>query len=189
MVPETYTWEPSRIALEYPTIGSHGVPLEMSCLGGFGEGKTYSPACCSFQRAMHRARVSHEIGAGPWIGREEIIWKEIGFQPIAVRAGENDVALMVDAAMGERVNVVKRRRVDVERCCAVDAAATTVTHGRALDGALEAGPAKLHDAAFAAPDAGETGESDVVTVSSNGHFTSLRRESSARATALLRAVQ
>jgi hypothetical protein len=129
----------------------------------------------AFQRAVYGASVAHEVGAGPGIGREEIIWKEIGFQPIAVRAGENDVALMVDAAMRERVNVVKRRRVNVQRSGAVDAAATTVTHGRSLDGALVACPAKGHDGAFAPPDAGETetGESDVVTVSSNGHFTSL----------------
>src|SRR4030095_11224579 len=31
VVPETHTWLPTRTAREYPTTGSQGVPLEISC--------------------------------------------------------------------------------------------------------------------------------------------------------------
>jgi hypothetical protein len=40
------------------------------------------------------------------------------------------------AAMGERVNVIERRQVELESRAAVDAATTTVTHGRPLEGSL-----------------------------------------------------
>ncbi len=120
---------------------------------------------------MHGASVSHEIDAGPGMCGEEFGGKLIAFQAITAIACENDVAMTMCAAMCQRVDVVERRGLEIERCAAVHTTAAAVAHGGALDCALESGSAELADTG--APDATrETGEHDVVTVSTNGHFTS-----------------
>src|SRR5881628_2977608 len=146
----------------------------MSCLGGFGVGETHSSSCGPLQRSVNGARITHEVGAGPGIGGEEFVGKEIAFQLVAANAGEDDVPGMVHPALGKRIHVVERRRVKIEGAGAIDAAAAAVAHGGALDGALVSGPAKVADAgASRAPrEAGESGEHDAVVLSTNGHFTS-----------------
>ena len=121
---------------------------------------------------MNGASKPHEIGAGPRIGGKELVRKEVAFQLITTNARENDVAGMVSAAVREGMHVIERRRLEVQRRSAVDAAAATVTHGRTLDGALESGSAKMGDpGTFGAAEAG-SGKHDAVTLPSNGHFTS-----------------
>ena len=102
---------------------------------------------------MHRARVPHEICAGPGIGREELIGKQVALQLIAARAREYDVRRVVHAAMRERVNVIERRGLEVQRRGAVDAAAATIPHGRTLDRTLESGSAEMLDAGMPAAEA------------------------------------
>jgi hypothetical protein len=46
----------------------------------------------------------------------------------------------------EGIDVIQRGRFEVQRLGAVDAAATTVTHGGTLDGTLESSSAKVADA-------------------------------------------
>jgi hypothetical protein len=155
-------------------MGSHGVPVEMNCLGGFGVGKAHGPASSAFQRAVNGASVSHEIRAGPGVGREERVWKEIALQSITARARQDDVAGVVNTTVRERMNVVQRGGFEVEPNGAIDAAASTIAHRGALDRALVTGPAKMADArvARAASNAGETGEHDAVMLSATGHCTS-----------------
>lgn len=118
---------------------------------------------------MNRPSVSHEIRAGPGIGREERVWQEIAFQPIAVSAGEDHVARMVDTAVGEWVNVIQRGCFEVEGRRAVHTASAAIAHRGAFDGALVTSPAELADARAARTpsDAGETGEHGAVMLSAN----------------------
>jgi len=124
---------------------------------------------------MNGPRIAHEIRAGPGIFCEEFVREGIALQLIAANAGEDDVAGMVDTAMGERVNVVERRRLEVQRRSAVDAAAATVPHGRTLDGALESGSAKMRYPGTLGAAEASGGKHDAVTLSANGHFTSLEK--------------
>ncbi len=136
------------------------------------------PPSRPFQRPMHRARVSHEIRAGPGVLCEEVVREGVALQLIAANTGENDVPWMVDATMCEGIDVIERGRLEVQRLGAVDAAATTVTHGCTLDGTLESSSAEMADArttgATRSTEAAG-GKHDAVTLSANGHFTSLKK--------------
>jgi hypothetical protein len=85
--------------------------------------------------------------------------------------------------MCQRVNVVERRRVEIERGAAIDTALAAVAHSGALDRTLVSSSTELADSGAAdatreageAGEASETGKHDAVTVSTNGHFTSLEK--------------
>lgn len=127
---------------------------------------------------MHRARIAHEIRPCPGVLGKELVREGIAFQLIAAMAGEDDVARMVDAAVCEGIDVIQRGRLEVQRLGAIDAAATTVTHGCTLDGTLESSSAEMADAGTTgAPGSAEAGggKHDAVTLSANGHFTSLKK--------------
>ena len=124
---------------------------------------------------MHGARVAHEVRTGPGMFREEFVREGIALQLIAADAGQNDVARVMHTAVGERVDMVERRRLEVQRRGAVDAAAATVPHGRTLDGALESGSAKVRDPGTSGAAEASGGKHDAVTLSANGHFTSLEK--------------
>src|SRR5688572_16663116 len=158
-------------------MGSHGVPVAMSCLGGFCVGKAHGPASSALQRPVNGAGVSHEIRAGPGIGREERVRKEVALQSITAGARQNDVAGVVNATVRERMNVVQCGGFEIERDGAIDAAASTIAHRGAFDCTLVTRPAKMADArvARAASDAGETGEHDAVMLSATGHCTSRKK--------------
>jgi hypothetical protein len=124
---------------------------------------------------MHRARVAHEIRAGPRILCEEFVREGIALQLIAANAGKNDVAGMVDSTVCEGIDVIERCRLEVQRRGAVDAATTTVPHGRTLDGTLESGSAKVRYPGTLGAAEASGGKHDAVTLSSDGHFTSLEK--------------
>src|SRR5947207_15143806 len=92
---------------------------------------------------MDGARVPHEVGAGPGMRGEEVVWKEVALQPVTAIAREDDIARMMGAAVRERIDMVERRRVEVEGGGAVDAAPAAVAQGRARDGALVTAAAEL----------------------------------------------
>jgi hypothetical protein len=85
---------------------------------------------------MHRARVQNEIHSRPGIPGEEFGRQEITLQPITAGAGGDDVAGDVSAAVRQRVHVIQRREIEIQRRGAVNTPAAAVTHGSALDGAL-----------------------------------------------------
>ena len=118
---------------------------------------------------MHGASIPHEIRAGPRIGREERVRKEIALQPIAVRASQHHVARVMQAAVSQRIDVIECGRFEVEGRRAVDTAAAAIAHRCAFDGALVTSPAELADirATRTASDAGETGECGAVMLSAN----------------------
>src|SRR5690348_17327590 len=99
-------------------------------------GETHRPSRTSLERSMHRAGVGDEVETGPGIAGEKLRRQHVSLQPVAARAGENDVARHVRAAVRERVNVVERGKVEVERRRAIDTAASTIAHRRALDRSL-----------------------------------------------------
>jgi hypothetical protein len=63
---------------------------------------------------MDRTRVRDEVESRPRMAREEFSRQQIAFQAIAPRASEDDVAGSVRAAVGERMDVVESRRVELE---------------------------------------------------------------------------
>ena len=122
---------------------------------------------------MHGARVVDEVQARPRTAREELTWQQIGLQTIAAATSQDEVARMVGATSGERQDVIQRGVLEIETRPAVHAAATTVTHGRALERTLLVGRMGLARTTWRARDAGE---SDVVIVPTAGHFTSRKKE-------------
>ena len=82
---------------------------------------------------MHRARVLNEVQARPRIAREELGGEQIAFQAITARAGQHDVAGNVRATVRERMDVIERREIKLQRSSAVDAPSAAVAHGGALD--------------------------------------------------------
>jgi hypothetical protein len=95
---------------------------------------------------MYGTSIPHEVGAGPGIGGEENRRKEVRLEAIAARAREDNVPRMMRAAVRERIYVIERCGFEVEGGGAVDAAATAVSHGRALYRALVSGSAEGGDA-------------------------------------------
>ena len=143
-------------------------------LRSLGIRQRHGPSRGALERTMHGARVTHEVGTSPGIFREEFVREGIALQLIAANAGKNDVAGMVDSTVCEGIDVIERCRLEVQRRGAVDAAAATVPHGRTLDGTLESGSAELRDDALRSAEA-SGGKHDAVTLSSDGHFTSLEK--------------
>jgi len=85
---------------------------------------------------MHRASVVNEVHSRPRKAREELVGEQITFQAIAPRAGEDQVARHVSAAARERMHVVQRRQIELERDRTVDASTSAVTHRGPFDGSL-----------------------------------------------------
>ena len=108
--------------------------------GGVSSGprirQTDRPLCASLQRTVHRASVEDEVQPSPREPGEEFGGQEITLQAIAARAGENDVARNMSAAVRERMNVVQRCKIEFERGGAIDAATPAV--------ARAGGPAWCH---------------------------------------------
>ena len=108
---------------------------------------------------MHRSRVRDEVLPGPRIAREKLRRQQVALQTIARPAGEDDVARDVRAAVRERMNVIQSGEIEFQMRAAVHAAAATITHGRALDGALLI---PREESFAAAADAGGSREGDPV---------------------------
>ena len=58
---------------------------------------------------MDRARVPHEVDAGPGVGSEEIRRQSVALQAVTTIAREDDVAGTVRTAVREGINVVEGR--------------------------------------------------------------------------------
>ena len=85
---------------------------------------------------MHGARVGDEVLSRPRIAREELGRQQVSLQAIAARAGEDDVARRVSAAVRQRMHVVERREVEFEWRAAVHAAPAAVAHRGSFDRSL-----------------------------------------------------
>lgn len=104
---------------------------------------------------MNRARVRDEIDPGPRIPSEELGREQIAFQSVTTPAGEYQVARRVRSTVRQRVHVVERREIELEKRGAVDAAPSAVAHGGALDRAFLVSGGNLLGAARSAWNAGE----------------------------------
>src|SRR5262245_53940126 len=85
---------------------------------------------------MHGARVENEVQARPRESRKKLVRKKIALETIAARAGEDDVARNVRAAMRQRLHVVERSEIELEPGGAVDTAPAAVAHRSAFDGSF-----------------------------------------------------
>lgn len=88
--------------------------------------KAHGSTGSSLERSMHGARVAHEVGASPWIAREELEWEAIALETVAGATRHNEVARFVRAASCERHDVVECRGVLVEARRAVHTALSAV---------------------------------------------------------------
>ena len=125
---------------------------------------------------MHRARMGDEVESRPRISGEEFRRQQVSLQPVAARAGEDDVARHVRAAVRQRMHVVERRKIEVERRGAVDASSSTVAHCGTFDRALLV-PGR--NVLSAASRSGEAGKGHMVKLPTSGHVTSLKRRNPA----------
>jgi len=85
---------------------------------------------------MHGTSVGDEVETCPRIAGEEFRREEIALEAITSSAGRDEIARRVDAALGEREDMVDRSEVELERGGAVDAAPAAVTHHCVLYRAL-----------------------------------------------------
>ena len=85
---------------------------------------------------MHCARVENEVQSRPREAREEFSRKQIALEAIAARAGEDDVAGNVSAAVRQRLHMVECCEIELEPGGAVDTAPATVAHRGAFDGSF-----------------------------------------------------
>ena len=85
---------------------------------------------------MRRARVGHEVRAGPWESGEEFLRERVALESVAGDAGGDEVAGSVRTTVGDGHHVVEGGELVVEPHGAVDAAAATVAEGGALERAL-----------------------------------------------------
>ena len=87
---------------------------------------------------MHSPRIAYEIRSGPRVPAEELVRKHIAFEPVARRAGGDEVARRVRASLGHGVHVIERRDVERQWNGAVDAASAAIAHGSVLERTLDA---------------------------------------------------
>ena len=85
---------------------------------------------------MRRARVGHEVRAGPREAGEEFLRERIALESVAGDAGGHEVARRVGATVGDGDDMVEGGDFVVEPHGAVDAAAATIAEGGALERAL-----------------------------------------------------
>ena len=105
-------------------------------LGGASVGEADGTTRATLQCEMHRSCVMNEIHSGPRISREEFRGQEITLQAITPAASGDEIAWSVNAALGERKDMIDGRYVVVERRGAIDAPPTAVTHHGVLNRAL-----------------------------------------------------
>jgi len=134
------------------------------------ESETYSTTRVSLERAVHGARVSHEIRARPRIAAKEFMGKHVALESIAGGTCGNKVALRMGTTMRDRVYVIERRNVERQWNGAVDAASAAIAHGSVLERTLDAGVVEVPRAA--SETARCAGERDSVETTSR-HCTSL----------------
>lgn len=85
---------------------------------------------------MYRPRVRDEIEACPGISREEFGRQHVTLEPVASAARQHDVARHVGPTVRQRMHVIERGVIEIERRRAIDAAAAAVAHGGPLDRSL-----------------------------------------------------
>ena len=90
------------------------------------ERQTHRAPGSAFERAMHRAGVSHEVGTRPDVTYEEFVRLQVAFQTVAGSAGHDKVAGIVRTAAGQRDDMIERCGPVVEMRGTVDAALSAV---------------------------------------------------------------
>jgi hypothetical protein len=104
---------------------------------------------------MNRAGVRDEILSGPGKADEKFRRQHVPFETVAPRAGKDEVARRVSAAMCERMDVVERGEIKLQCGGAVDAPAAAIAHCRELYCSFVRPAGNLFDAARKAGFAGK----------------------------------
>ena len=98
--------------------------------------ETHGSSGVSFERAMNRSRVPHEIGPRIRVPPEELVRQHVSLHAVTWSAGDDEVARRVRPAAGYRIDVVERRLKHIEVMAAVDAPPPAVSHRGTFEGAL-----------------------------------------------------
>src|ERR1043166_1909779 len=110
---------------------------------GLCVGETDGPPRAALQRAMHGAGVEDEVQPCPRITGEELGGEQVALEAIAAGTCGDDVAGGVGTAVRQRMDVVERGELKVQRRGAVHTAPAAVAHRGALDGSLLVARANL----------------------------------------------
>src|SRR4051794_35678423 len=108
----------------------------MTNSGSASVGETHGTSRAALERTVDRPGVLDEIKTRPGIAGKELGRQQIALETIAAPARGDEVAGRVNAALGERKDVVDGGDVVVERRGAVDTPAAAITHHGVLNGAL-----------------------------------------------------
>lgn len=95
--------------------------------------QTDRPSRATLQRSVHGARIGDEVEPRPRISGEVFGRQHVSFLTVAPRARQHDVAGYVRPAVRQRIHVIQRREVELERSGAVHTAPAAIAHGGPLD--------------------------------------------------------
>ena len=116
-----------------------------------GEGETYRAPSLALECAMHGTSMMDEVAARPRIAHEEFSGEHVCLEPIAGRACRDDVARRMRSTLRERMHMVERGVLVVERRGAIHAAPPAIAQRGELHRSLllrgEEAPHTAHDAA------------------------------------------
>ena len=85
---------------------------------------------------MNCPGVNDEVRARPWKSGKKFSGEHVALEAVAAAAGRDEVASDVRPSLGERMHVIQRGDVELERGGAVDAAPAAITHRGSLDRSL-----------------------------------------------------
>lgn len=119
---------------------------------------------------MHGASIVNEIKAGPGIASEEFCREKVALETITASACGDEIARSVDAALGEREDVIDCSDLEIQRSGAIDTTPTAVTHHGVLNGALLMSTCGALGALGATRSSWKAGETNAVIVSTPGQF-------------------
>ncbi len=88
---------------------------------------------------MHRAGIAHEVRARPDVPGEELVWRQVAFQPIAGRAGHHEVSRIMGAPASQRKDMIDRGRAMIQLRGTIDTTVSTVAKRNPPHGALHCG--------------------------------------------------
>ena len=114
---------------------------------------------------MHGTGVGDEVESRPRVASKELGRQQVSLEAIASRAGEDDVPRHVSAAMRQRMHVIERGELELERSSAIHAASAAVPHRGSFDRPLLRAGGNL----FCAPgDSRRAWEGDTVELPASG---------------------
>lgn len=104
--------------------------------GSASVGQTHGAPRAALQGTVHGAGVVDEVESSPRIAGEEFSREEIALEAITAATRGDEIAGDMNAALGQRYDVIDGRDVEVERGGAVHTPPAAITHHCTFDRAL-----------------------------------------------------